>query len=413
MLERLEQLRGRALLLGPCESQPFDAFGVRVLRGGKAAAVDSELPQHVVERLLRDLAVARGPEHQPAVEVRGREQRVVVEHLLEVGHEPACVDRVAVEAAPEQVVHAAQGHPVERRRGQLPFPPPQKELERRRGRELRRAAPPSPASVEAGAQAARRLVEDRPDQRLPGRREPPGALELLGQHPRLLHDHGAALPVGIRDGGEHLLEARQSVTRLGRKVGAAEEGLALGGEEGGQRPAAVARERDDRVHVDGVDVGPLLPVDLDADEVLVHQPRCCGVLERLVLHDVAPVTGGVADREQDRLVLVARAGESLLAPRIPVDGVVGVLEQVGAGSGREPVHCPTMTEAPVRLPGLLSLPLMERAGRAAIPRPTRPGMWVGLDGTLDPPIEKCKRGNFTQYYLLYFDSPIKGKPPAR
>ena len=35
----------------------------------------------------------------------------------------------------------------------------------------------------------------------------------------------------------------------------------------------MAGQRDDRLHVDGVEVGPLLPVDLDADEVLVHQRR--------------------------------------------------------------------------------------------------------------------------------------------
>ena len=56
-----------------------------------------------------------------------------------------------------------------------------------------------------------------------------------------------------------------------------------------------------------------------------------GILERLALHHVTPVAGGVADRQQQRLVLGAGPGERLLAPRIPVDRVVGVLEQVRAG----------------------------------------------------------------------------------
>ena len=55
------------------------------------------------------------PGERPGMEVRGGEQRVVVEHLLEVGDEPERVDRVAVEAAADVVVHAAGGHPVERR----------------------------------------------------------------------------------------------------------------------------------------------------------------------------------------------------------------------------------------------------------------------------------------------------------
>jgi hypothetical protein len=50
--------------------------------------------------------------------------------------------------------------------------------------------------------------------------------------------------------------------------------------------------------------------------------------EALALHHVAPVTGGVADREEDRLVLTPGLLERLLAPRVPVDRIVRVLEQV-------------------------------------------------------------------------------------
>ena len=38
------------------------------------------------------------------------ELALVVEHLLEVRDEPALVDRVAMEAAAELIVHAALGH---------------------------------------------------------------------------------------------------------------------------------------------------------------------------------------------------------------------------------------------------------------------------------------------------------------
>ena len=41
------------------------------------------------------------------------EQRLVVEHLLEVRHEPLAVDGVASEAAADVVVHAARRHRVE------------------------------------------------------------------------------------------------------------------------------------------------------------------------------------------------------------------------------------------------------------------------------------------------------------
>ena len=97
--------------------------------------------------------------------------------------------------------------------------------------------------------------------------------------------------------------------------------------------------------VDLVEVGPLLAVDLDVDEEGVHDSGDVRVRERLVRHHVAPVAGGVADREQDRLVLGARARERLLAPRIPVDRVVGVLPEVGARFLREAVRHPAIIPA--------------------------------------------------------------------
>ena len=150
---------------------------------------------------------------------------------------------------------------------------------------------------------------------------------------RLARDVSAALAIGVGDRVEHLPEAGQPVPRLGRVVRPAEERLALGREEDRHRPAAVPGERDDRVHVERVDVGPLLAVDLDADEALVHQRGRLLVLERLVLHHVAPVAGRVADGEEDRLVLGAGLGERLVAPGVPVDRVVRVLEQVRARLG--------------------------------------------------------------------------------
>ena len=142
----------------------------------------------------------------------------------------------------------------------------------------------------------------------------------------------------LGDALQHLAEARHPVAGLGREVRAAVERHALGIDEHVQRPAALAGHRLHRSHVDRVHVGALLAVDLHRDEVLVHDRGRLGVLEGLVLHHVAPVAGGVADRDEQRLVLRPRARERLLAPRVPVDGVVLVLEEVGAGLVGEPVR---------------------------------------------------------------------------
>jgi hypothetical protein len=142
----------------------------------------------------------------------------------------------------------------------------------------------------------------------------------------------------LGDRHDDLRPGRHALARLRREVRAGVERRALGCEEGVERPAAAARERLDGVHVDRVDVRALLAVDLDADIALVHQGRDLRVLEGLALHHVAPVAGGVADRDEDRLALGARAGERLLAPRVPVDGVVLVLEEVGRRLLGESIH---------------------------------------------------------------------------
>ena len=217
-------------------------------------------------------------------------------------------------------------------------PAPQEELDRRGGRELRRMPEPAPLRIELAAQHVHGLRNQRARQRLARRRElgaPPERVDDLG---RLLRHVLAAVPVRVRDRGEELPKRRQAVPRLGRVVRAAEERLAVRREEHRHRPAALSGERDDRVHVERVDVGALLAVDLDVDEPLVHQRGGLLVLERLVLHHVAPVAGGVADREEDRLVLLPGARERLLAPRVPVHRVAGVLEQVRARLLREAVH---------------------------------------------------------------------------
>ncbi len=154
---------------------------------------------------------------------------------------------------------------------------------------------------------------------------------------RALADLVASALEGVDDRFHHHPEARHAAALVGREVGAAVEGHAVGVEEDGHRPAALAAHRLHRLHVDRVDVGALLAVDLDVDEVLVHVGGGLRVLEGLALHHVAPVAGRVADREQDRAVLLARPLQRLGAPGVPVDRVVAVLQQVRAGLLGEPV----------------------------------------------------------------------------
>ena len=107
-------------------------------------------------------------------------------------------------------------------------------------------------------------------------------------------------------------------------------GLPSGVRNTRHRPAALAGHRLDRVHVDRVQVRPLLAVHLDGHEPAVELRRGRLVLERLALHHVAPVARRVADRQEDRAVLPpARAR----APRGPTGTSRPGCARAGAGRG--------------------------------------------------------------------------------
>ena len=177
--------------------------------------------------------------------------------------------------------------------------------------------------------------------------------QLLG----LLEEIAASLAPRLVDRVHHAREPGHALAILLRPVRAAEERAPVGVEEDGHRPSAAAGHRLHRLHVDRVDVGPLLTVDLHAHEPVVHHRGDVGVLERLVRHHVTPVARRVADREQHRLVLGAGTGERLVAPRVPVDGIVGVLAEVRAGLGGQAVHGGSLA-------GRRRVPLMEARRRS-------------------------------------------------
>ena len=201
------------------------------------------------------------------------------------------------------------------------------ELQHHRRRELRGGAEAAVGRVVLPRQRApARLRQHLLGDRARGHgRSPAQVLAQLRGHP--LHLAGLVRP-GVGQRLEHLPEARLPVPRPVREVGAGEERAAVVVEDARHRPPALPGHRGGRVHVDRIDVRPLLAVDLDADEVLVEVRRRGRVLERLVGHHVAPVAGGVPDAQQHRHLSPPRLLERRRRPLPPVDGVVRVLEEV-------------------------------------------------------------------------------------
>ncbi len=311
----------------------------------KRAARERELAQHVPERLLHDLAVALAPGDDPGVQVRRGEDRVVVEHLLEVRDEPAVVHGIAVKAAADDVVEAARRHAVERRRDhreRLLVAAPEEELERRRGGELGGTPEAAECRLERRGDPSRGIGEERRRERLARRPRSRGRAQGAVDPRRLPLDVVAPLAPGVGDRAQELGEARDAVPRLGREVRARVERLRVRRHEDRRRPAARPGHPDCRLHRHGVHVGALLAIDLHVHEELVHQRSRRLRLERLVRHHVAPVARAVAHRDEERLVLGPSAVERLVAPLVPVDRVLGVLEEIGRRGVGQAVHVQTL-----------------------------------------------------------------------
>ena len=105
-------------------------------------------------------------------------------------------------------------------------------------------------------------------------------------------------------------------------------GRSLRRQKDAHRPAAVTVRGNDVGHVELVDVRSAFAIHLDRDEAVVERLGDGGVAERLTLHDVAPVARRVADGQEDRSAEVASTREGSLAPRVPVDWVLGMHPEV-------------------------------------------------------------------------------------
>ena len=351
------------------------ALGIRVERREEAALGALHLPAHPVEGRPRRLGAAGIPGDPVRLEVRRNEQRVVVEHLLEVGNEPLAVGGVPVEPAAELIPEPAGGHPRQREPGgpqrlrvppgpvRLAEMPAEKEAQLPARRELGRRAEPAVSPVVGAQQRPHPLPGGFGSEQFAGAgaasgegRRRPQPFEQPGAAPQ---QPGAARAVGpgLGDAGEDSRKTRPAPAILRREVGPAEEGRPVGGHEHRERPAAGAGGRGHERHVDLVHLRAFLAVHFHRHEPLVHLPGDGLVLEGLVRHHMAPVATGVADREEHRDLALPRLGEGLRAPALPVDRVVAVLPQVGARLPVEPVP-PRSRSAP--------LPVSRRVG--SLPR---------------------------------------------
>ena len=317
----------------------LDAAGIGVEGRIEGALGGREIPQDEVQGLGEHAEVLRTSTVLPRVQIGAGQLGLVGEHLLEVGHKPPRIGRVAAESADEMVVDAAGCHGIERAQAHVPglgrvapaaAGSAQAQLdEAGPGNFGAGPKPPhsgsKPAATPATTCSTRASASSTASAGTPASRSTAAAPPAPPPPPRLLTQglgqaelslqrahQGIGLlehlcPLVVPGVAQRLYDAaeRRHPVALDRwEVGAGIEGAPVGGAEDRHRPAPGPSQGLGGRHVDGVEVGTLLAVDLDRNEGLTQVGGGVGILEALVRHDVAPVARGVADGDEEGLVLV-------------------------------------------------------------------------------------------------------------
>ncbi len=143
---------------------------------------------------------------------------------------------------------------------------------------------------------------------------------------------------GLSHPAQQLGEGGHAIAVGGREIGAPIQRQAVGAEQEVGGPAGVAGQLQQGLHGEGVHLGVLFPVHLDADEARVEPAGHGHIHEALALHDMAPVAGCVAHAQQHRPIQRPRPLEGRLAPGPPVHRVGRVLLQIGAAAAGQAVE---------------------------------------------------------------------------
>ena len=190
-----------------------------------------------------------------------------------MGDYPAFVDGVAVETAAKLVIDSAEGHLIQGLVDDDVQPvlaggvvSGEGKLDGGGVREFRGASEAAVDYVEALTYGLEGGVDGRVLEEV-------AFLALYGELSQVLLNLAGVfqggvpvVPVEVADPGEEGLVAGPAVHVVLGEVGAAVEDLTLVGEEGGEGPAALARDGADGALVAAVDLGPFVPVDLNGDE---------------------------------------------------------------------------------------------------------------------------------------------------
>ena len=238
------------------------------------------------------------------------------------------VDRVAREAAAQMIVNAAGANAAQREQHEVlkvgllkSVTRTPKQFEQRGVGKFGSALDTTVHAIHHGGEAGR-IIVDEGDRQVAGSVSAVGIAQRVAKRLAIGADALGLRAVDIRDLTQNIAKRGPTVASLLGKIGAAPERLARARQEHREGPAATLTHGMQRCHIDLVDVGTFLPIDLYVDEKLVHERGGFAVFETLVRHHMAPVAGRVANRQQDRLISLLGFRQRRLAPHPPMGGIL-------------------------------------------------------------------------------------------
>ena len=301
-------------------------------------------PQNIIQRLLNNPPVQPPPGSQPGVQIQPRQQRIVIKHLLKMRHQPETIRRIPMKPAPNLIINAPAGHllqcKLQHRKRPVIMPASvitQQNLQSHRLRKLRRRPHAPILVIKVGSQCVISMMQHAFVQNALPPRHPSRPSHLLRQLIRNPPDFRVTVTISLRHRFQQPRKPRHIMPVHRRKISPTIKRLALRSKKHRHRPPPAPRKHLHRLHINRIQIRPLLPVNLNVDKMPVHNPRDRLILKRLPLHHMTPMASRIPDTKQYRLILQPRPPQSLLPPRIPIHRIVSVLQQIRTRLMNQPV----------------------------------------------------------------------------
>ena len=284
----------------PDVKRAFFAFAVGILGSVKTAVGTGHVAQNIGKGFFGDAAEKRVAGCLKYIQIQARQQRIIVQHFLEVWHQPIRIHRIAGETAAQLVVDAAVRHRshgvfdlIERGLVAGAMPMAQHHFQHHRLGKLGRIAITAKPFVILAHLAFGGVIEQSGIDRSAGNLRIGDLAQVIAQLGGAGGNIIRSFAVGAGHAVQHLGERWQTVARFGREIRAAIKRRTIRREKHRHRPTTVARHRLHRRHINRVNIGSFLAIYLDIDKIRIHNRRRRLILKAFTFHNVTPVAGTV------------------------------------------------------------------------------------------------------------------------